>query len=117
MRAAVKASGLTQEALAAQLNEKQQTISGWMLLREPRLDDLVRIEQILGKPRGFLLRSAGYVADATSARDAILGDPKLSESHRALLLATYDSAVKLASSIEARISITPVENPSKRSRS
>lgn len=116
VRSAIRGSGLTQEAVASQLNEKQQTISGWMLAREPRLDDLRRIEEVLHKPKGFLLRTAGYVDDLVDCRECLRGDTRLNEPHRALLLAAYDSAVELAKR-EDRTRKTPAEKPIKRSRS
>ncbi len=115
VRSAVRSSGLTQEALAARMGEKQQTISGWMLTREPRLNDISRIEKALDKPGGFLLRAAGYVADPVRTRECLLADPNLVEAHRQLLIASYDSAIELARR-EARTRRRPDENPRSKSK-
>lgn len=90
---ALRRSGLTQQEIASRLNQKQQTISGWARRREPRLDDLSSLEVVLGRPRGYLLRAAGYVEEQASARQALVADPALGERELRIVLAAYDAAV------------------------
>lgn len=117
VREAWQESGISQGDLALELGEKQQTISGWMLTREPRLDDLMRLEEALGKPRGFLLRAAGYSEDVQDCRDCLRYHPTLLDAYRDLLLASYDSALALSkSSREQRTRKRPAENSKRRSR-
>lgn len=118
IRTAVTNSGLTQEAVANALGEKQQTISGWMNRREPKLDDLVRLEEVLEKPAGYLLRMAGYVDEVVDTFQCITADPHLTEPHRELLLASYDAARALSARAKAlRIRKTAAEKSIKRSSS
>lgn len=93
LRQAVRDAGITQTALAAMLIEKQQTVSAWMKGREPKLDDLARIERTLNLPSGHLLRTAGYVEERTTVREAILTDTALAPGFRDVVLVTYDAGV------------------------
>ncbi len=114
IRAAVLASGMTQKAIASQMGEKQQTISGWMGSREPRLNDIVKLERSLGLTRGYLLRAGGYVDELQSTADCIRADPDLLPPHRELVLATYESARSLGSRSK-RMRITSRTKPNKSS--
>jgi transcriptional regulator with XRE-family HTH domain len=80
--------------LAHQLGVAQNTISRWSTGDvEPRLDDIARVEQACGLPRGFILRSAGFVDEGASPEDTIAADHRLDQPRRDLLLAAYRAAV------------------------
>lgn len=84
----------------------QNTISRWSTGEvEPSLGDISRLEEACGMPRGFVLRSAGYVADQQSAEDAIAADPRLDAPRRELILATYRVAVAQSSSGPTRTNV------------
>ena len=93
LRRAVEEAGITQDALGDRLEEKQQTVSAWLNKREPKLDDLARIEKVLGLTRGHLVRAAGYVEDPATVRDSIAGDVGLTQRWRDVVLVVYDSSV------------------------
>jgi transcriptional regulator with XRE-family HTH domain len=89
---------LTQAQLATTLGVAQNTVSRWSTGDvEPRLDDIARIEQVCQLPRGFILRAAGYVHDATTTEAAIQGDHRLDAPRRELLMAAYRAAVSQSS--------------------
>jgi len=97
---------LTQSQLADALGVAQNTISRWSTGDvEPALADIARLEQACGVPRGFVLRSAGYVADALSAEEAIEADPRLDVPRRELILATYRVAVAQSSGGPSRTNV------------
>lgn len=85
----------TQVQLAEILGVAQNTISRWSTGDvEPSLDDLVRLEQTCGLPRGHILRSAGYVSELASAEDFIAADHRLDPVRRELLLSAYFAALE-----------------------
>ena len=85
----------TQTQLAARLGVAQNTISRWSTGDvEPSLEDIARIEDACGVPRGYVLRSAGYVADSRSTEEMIAADTRLDQGQRELLLAAYRAAIR-----------------------
>lgn len=97
---------LTQSQLAEALGVAQNTISRWSTGDvEPALADIARLEEACGVPRGFVLRSAGFVADAQSAEEAIEADPRLDVPRRELILATYRVAVAQSSGGPTRTTV------------
>lgn len=87
--------GHSQSSLGRLIGEKQQTISKWARGEsEPSLDDIANIEEKLELWRGTILRRAGYVADPTTAREAIEADPVLTHNQKLNLLDIYDGAVR-----------------------
>jgi transcriptional regulator with XRE-family HTH domain len=85
----------TQTQLAAQLGVAQNTISRWSTGDvEPSLEDIARMEDACGVPRGYILRAAGYVAEARSTEEMIAADPQLDAGQRELLLAAYRAAIR-----------------------
>lgn len=85
----------TQVQLAEILGVAQNTISRWSTGDvEPSLDDLVRLEETCGLPRGHILRSAGYVSELASAEDFIAADHRLDPVRRELLLSAYFAALE-----------------------
>ena len=97
LRQAREEAALTQDELARRVGLAQSSIQKWEGGREPRLDRIALLEAAMGCPRGHVLRLAGYVEEATSARDALLRDPSLTPSHRETMVASYDVSVRLSS--------------------
>lgn len=88
------AGRLTQMQVATELGVAQNTISRWSTGDvEPRLDDIARLEQACSLPRGFILRSAGYIDEFAGPEDVIEGDTRLDQPRRDLLLAAYRAAL------------------------
>jgi hypothetical protein len=85
----------SQTELADVLNVGQSNISKWMRgITRPSLEDIARLEETCGRPRGFILRAAGYVdcPGAVSTAEAIEADPRLDDLGRRIVLATYEAA-------------------------
>lgn len=88
------AGRLTQMQLATELGVAQNTISRWSTGDvEPRLDDIARLEKACSLPRGYILRSAGYIDEFLGPEDVIAGDSRLDQPRRDLLLAAYRAAL------------------------
>lgn len=92
VRQAVADSGLTQQDIGDRLGESQQTLSAWIKNREPKLDDLARIEETLGLARGYLVRAAGYVDELLTVEDALEADSTIPANLKPALLAAIDAA-------------------------
>ena len=85
----------TQSQLAARLGAAQNTISRWSTGDvKPSLQDVARIEDACDVPRGFVLRSAGYVIDLRSTEEMINADINLTKEQRELLLVAYRVATR-----------------------
>lgn len=85
----------TQSQLAARLGVAQNTISRWSTGDvKPSLQDIARIEDACDVPRGFVLRSAGYVIDLRSTEEMINADINLTKEQRELLLVAYRVATR-----------------------
>ena len=85
----------TQAELAARLGVAQNTISRWSTGDvKPSLQDVARIEDACDVPRGFVLRSAGYVIDLRSTEEMINADINLTKEQRELLLVAYRVATR-----------------------
>jgi len=85
----------TQSQLAARLGVAQNTISRWSTGDvKPSLQDVARIEDACDVPRGFVLRSAGYVIDLRSTEEMINADINLTKEQRELLLVAYRVATR-----------------------
>lgn len=84
---------LSHTAAAKALGVSQPTVTRWAGGGvRPSLEDLARIEDACGRPRGFILHAAGYVSDVASVEDAVLMDPDLDDAGRAAVLAAYGAA-------------------------
>lgn len=85
----------SQTELAEQLDVGQSNISKWMRgVTRPSLDDLVRLEEVCGRRRGFILKAAGYIEEsAPSTAEAIQNDPRLDDLGRRIVLASYEAAL------------------------
>lgn len=79
IRSAYVSAGITQEEIAAELGIDQTTVSKWVQgQRWPPLDALPKIDRLCGKPRGHVLKLAGWVEDSdVDVIAAIKQDPAL----------------------------------------
>ena len=88
---------MSQAVLARALDTDQGTISRYeRSAMEPSLDTIAAIEDACDRPRGFILRLAGYVDDSEGVLDSLSNDPVLSDDQREILAATYRAAVDRA---------------------
>lgn len=101
LAAARSSAGVTQEDLAARLEVKQSTVSGWENGVNPpdEIETTFEIERILKVKPGVLSRHLGYlpveaVQVACSFEEAIADDPYLDEADRTTLRNVYEMAVK-----------------------
>lgn len=94
--------GLSQKELATAIGEKQQTVSAWRRQREPKLDDLRKIEVALRLPAGHFVRLAGYVPPEVPVEDMILSDDRLPPAERSLLSRTYRLAIESSPAARAK---------------
>ena len=114
IRQAREEANVTQDELARRIGRTQSTVQKWEAGRQPTLDTIRRLEEALDHRRGQLLRLAGYVAEARTAREMLEVDPALTPNQRETMLAAYDVAVQLSSRARAaRSARTPPTKPSK----
>jgi transcriptional regulator with XRE-family HTH domain len=86
---------MTQVQLAGRLGVTQNTISRWSTGEsEPSFREVAEIERTCGRPRGFILRAAGFVEEPLNAEEIIAMDPRIDSPRRALLLASYEAAIR-----------------------
>lgn len=88
----------SQTELADLLGVGQSNISKWMRgVTRPSIDDLARLEETCGRPRGFILTAAGYVQcpETPGVVEAIERDPLVGDDLRKVLLKTYELALEL----------------------
>lgn len=95
-RRAYEAAGLTQVDLADRLQQRgwakvtQSQISKWVRgVSVPPLDILPDVDAACGKPRGYVLRHAGYVEDANDVLTALVVDPVLDDEDKSALRLLY----------------------------
>jgi transcriptional regulator with XRE-family HTH domain len=86
---------LTQAELADELGVTQGTISKWAKLTDdgPPLERLPQIEKSCDRPLGFILRAAGYVADAQTVEEVLRSDHALDEIYVEIVVDAYRAAV------------------------
>lgn len=99
IREAYEGRGLTQVQVAERMAVDQTRISRlangkWSEDRGPDPWILAKIEDAAGRPRGWILTQAGFVAEARTVPDAIAVDPALSDTQRGFLLTFYRGAVQ-----------------------
>src|SRR5690606_7530535 len=83
LRDALADAGLRQGDLADALGIDQGTVSRWTRgLQRIDLDYFPAIDKALGRPTGYLLRKAGYVADSVDTLTSIDLDPRLDDEAR-----------------------------------
>ena len=86
--------GRSQTDLADLIAVRQATWSDWERGKsKPTVEQIRRIEQVLGVPAGYLLRAAGFVDDPTTrtTAEAIMADPDLDPDFKRTLLRAYRS--------------------------
>lgn len=86
-------ANLTQAGLGERLGVQQGQVGKWETEREPSLDTIRAIEDVLGLRRGQLLRDAGYVIELRTTADAISSDPLLDRQGRTIVLRVYEAAI------------------------
>lgn len=88
LRTMREARGMTQTDLAAALGIDQALCSRWESNPDwnPRVDEVLAIDDALGQPRGSLLRAAGYLDDVTTTEQAVMADAALGPDGRDALL-------------------------------
>jgi hypothetical protein len=85
----------SQKGVAEEIGEPPSTFNKWIKgTYLPDFPDLAKIEAACGRPAGFILHAAGYVAEVRTVEEAIAMDPALDDDHRSGLLAGYRSAVR-----------------------
>lgn len=91
-RRAYESAGLSQQALSELLGIDQSLISKYARgAVAPPLDFLEQVDVALARPRGHVLRLAGYVDDeSTDAIAAIQHDPYITDGQRDALLLLYN---------------------------
>lgn len=101
IREAYEGRGLSQAEVARRMGVDQTRISRlslgkWKPDNGPDPDLLARIEEACERPRGWILRCAGYVPEeqAASVEDAINADRELTEPLRRALLAHYRASIE-----------------------
>ncbi|HEY1119935.1 MAG TPA: helix-turn-helix transcriptional regulator [Acidimicrobiales bacterium] len=89
------AGRLRQIDLAAKLGVDQTAISRWSRgTSRPQLEEIAAIEAACDRPRGFVLRLAGFVDEVVDVATAVAVDPALSDQGRRIVLTTYRSVVE-----------------------
>lgn len=79
-RQAYEQAGLSQEQLSEMTGVKQTTISKYARgAVQPPLELLPAVDAACGKPRGHILRLAGYVDDEVDVVAAIENDPNITD--------------------------------------
>lgn len=98
-RGAYEAAGLRQTDIAEALGVDPATVSKWSRgLQRIDLEYFPEIDRLCGKPKGYVLRLAGYIEDdpAIGVRSAIMADHGLTEQAKLTLLDVYESFQKRA---------------------
>jgi transcriptional regulator with XRE-family HTH domain len=85
---------ISQTKVAEAVGTDQPTVSRWESGEQwPSFEQVNRIEEFLGKPRGFLFIAAGYVDLPTSTLEQIRSDPALDPGFAEVLAVSYQAAV------------------------
>lgn len=91
---------VTQVEAAEALGVSQRTISDWSSRTDGKLaewlEQLAKLEELAGRPRGWILVQAGYMSDVTTVEEAIEMDPRLNDGDRLSLRALFEGALKAA---------------------
>ena len=87
-REAYQAAGISQAEIAEATGVDQPRVSKWARGEsQPPLEKLPTIDALFQKPKGYILRLAGYVDDGIEA--ALSGDPALTDYGRSAVLSFY----------------------------
>lgn len=89
-RIAYETAGVPQTQIAEALDVDQPTVSKWARgERPPPLWALPIVDALCGKPKGHVLRLAGYVEDDVTVETAIHSDPDLEAEDKGMLARFY----------------------------
>lgn len=89
-------SGHRQVDVAERLGVSQNSISRWKTGdQRPALDQIAALEEACGRPRGFVLRLAGYVDDVVDVETAISADPELDDIGRGVVRSAYRNYLEI----------------------
>lgn len=110
--------GMSQAELANRLGVQRQAVTNWVKGHSrPSRDNLVRLEDILGVPRGELMRLLGYSASSdreqrlVTLEEAIRAEEDLSAEHkRALLVFVKAAREEAAARREPKAQPTPASD-------
>lgn len=97
---------MTRRELAERLGMSLSGVNSWAAgTRAPGLDDVARIEQACGRPRGWILSRAGYAPSTVDIEvdEAIRADHMLSPQWRDVLVHLYELAVAASGGRPARV--------------
>jgi transcriptional regulator with XRE-family HTH domain len=90
LRLAYEEVGMSQERLAELIGTHQSRVSAWVGGKNrPSLETIAAIEDATGRPRGWILERAGFVAMPTTTEQMLAFDPELDEHSRRVLRAVY----------------------------
>lgn len=94
---------LRQIDLAERLGVDQTAISRWARgANRPQLEELAAIEEACGRPRGYILRLAGFVDEIVDVESAVAADPRLNDEGRRTVLITYRAVVEASAETRSR---------------
>jgi transcriptional regulator with XRE-family HTH domain len=87
--------GRSQKDVAGELGVAASTVNRWISGEyTPSYEDLARIEDACGKPRGSILGAAGYVESPTTFVEVLAMDPRLNTQARQMLRTLYDAVAQ-----------------------
>ena len=90
-RRAYEGAGLSQQALSAATGIDQSLISKYARgATQPPLDALVKVDRACGRPKGYVLRLAGYVDDDLDIKAALASDPTPEPDGRGMVVRLYE---------------------------
>lgn len=91
-RVAMETAGLRQGDVAEALNVDPATVSRWSRgMQRIDLEVFPLLDELCGRPHGYVLRLAGYVADSDAdVRAAIEADRLLTDKSKSALSLLYD---------------------------
>jgi transcriptional regulator with XRE-family HTH domain len=121
IRQACQSAGITQKQIAAAVERDQSTVSAWLNGDNwAPLATLPIIDELCGKPKGHILRLAGYVDDlGNDVEAAIAQDVRVRDDAKSSLLDIYRSYVNhFPADIDSRLEqvLDKVEDRTRRRR-
>ena len=117
LRRARTAAGLSLDALGDLIGESAATLSRWERAeRDVKIEYVVRIEEALGLPRGFIWRQAGLCEPCDDVESAIRNDGALSGPARAALVDVYRTLLRSLPSSADEGQAVPAAGVTKKAR-
>lgn len=90
VKRALSDRGMTPSEAARRLGYSQPALSNWVNGKSrPANEDLLRLEDELGYPHGYILKLAGFVAEVHTLEDFLASDTRLDDAGRLTVLGTY----------------------------